>query len=314
MQNTLGRPHPTAADFGFPSPAADDINLTTPTLSQDSSAATVSSPQWPTHALVESSSLLGPEPDVVEHEDVVTPGMELQASLSFDAIVGADVDPAPSDVMSSSSLKAGPELRLPSFASLGIAAPHSVSIPQRHPAQDLVSAGDALHSPSRSSPLDTIARPVDAFGDDLCQRLGHLERADSPSGHPTVPSSTPSPLHHYVATLTPPDDNGRITWSSITKVATGLLNSPTATTPTDMGTVLSDAGDASSIEPPAAAVAAMDIAAIAGAAAVSTTGPDEGESTTDTNSDSSLSETPAWLKPIIQAMRESLDVSSFVQY
>ena len=310
MQNTLERPHPTAADFGFPSPAADDINLTTPTLSQDWSAAAVSSPQWPTHALVESSSLLASEPDVVKHEDVVTPGMESLAPLSFDAIVGADVDPAPSDVMLSSSLKAGPELRLPSFASLGIAAPHSVSVPQAHLASDLISGGgDMLHSSSRSSHLDTIARPADAFVEDLCQQVGHLEQADSLSGHPTLPSSIPSPLHHYVANLTPPDENGRITWSSITKVATGSLDSPTATTPTETGMVLSDVGDAPSTGVPTAAVTAPNMVASADAAAISVTGPHEGEQTTDTNSQPSPSETPAWLEPIIQAMRESLDVS-----
>ncbi|KAG9539893.1 hypothetical protein KCU86_g23483, partial [Aureobasidium melanogenum] len=35
-------------------------------------------------------------------------------------------------------------------------------------------------------------------------------------------------MHHYVTTLTPPDDSGRITWEAITQFATGPMTSPMA--------------------------------------------------------------------------------------
>lgn len=299
MRDFIGE-HPTAADFGFPSPAADDISISTPSLDQSSLIAPLSSAQWSTDTIgAASCAFLAPEPDVVEPEDVITPGQDLLLPpLSFDAVVGADVNPAPSDALSlPSASKTAPPLRLPSFASLGIAAPHSRLISKEHSTHDRGHLSRSL--PQQPSVSDIAAAPCDTSSSDDLPQLDSLGLVDSPSARSIVPTL---PLHHYVTTLTPPDENGRITWESITKFATGPMNSPS----TDLSGNLSCASETTP-GPPAGASAAAVANVTATATPFSATVVGEDGVANDCTSDSSPADPPMWLKPVIEAMRESRD-------
>ncbi|KAL1306244.1 hypothetical protein AAFC00_004334 [Neodothiora populina] len=307
MRNTTTVP--TAAEFGFPSPAADDINLSTPSLERASHAAVISPGQWPIDdsTVVSSGALpLAPEPDVVKHEDVVTPGQEImsQLPLSFDAIVGADVDPAPSDALSlPSSSKAGPALRLPSFASLGIAAVHSN--PELHLSHDRIERGELLPMLPQSSVPN-----VGATSDDFLSDSAPLEQIEvfrqsvqSPAVR-TIASPLPSPLHHFVTTLTPPDENGRITWEAIAKAATGSMDSPT-TEPNiaaaDIEATEDSATDSvvaaeSNSEPATYSVPAISVS-------------DDIATSASVIADLSIADTPSWVDPVINAMLNNINMS-----
>lgn len=299
MRSTVEDIQPTAADYGFPSPAADDINITTPGLGQGSLAASISSPKWPTDLFTTGqSALLAPEPDIVRHEDVATP-LELQAPLSFDAVVGADVDPAPSDALSlPSSLRTEPALCLPSFTSLGIAAPHSGLIPQRHPAREQFSRGDLRRTLPQAFDPETVASSSDPFSSDLRGQLEILQQTESSPSH-TRTSPLHSPIHHYVTTITPPDESGRITWEAITKVGTGPLKSPSVDG--EMNSLgIEDALPVAAVATAAAAAANVTATPSTFSAHVTS----EGGSSADSTRGAGVSSRPSWLRSVIRVMRK----------
>lgn len=294
---------PTAADFGFPSPAAEDILITTPSLDRTLLAAAVSSPSWSTDSIVEGRDalLLASEPDVVRHQVVVTPGQEMQPPLSFDAIVGADVDPAPSDALSlPPNSKAGPALRLPSFMSLGIANP----TPDQHPAPDHVARDDLSQHPLQSLGLDIGASHDPFSSDDLREQVDILrQEVDSPGSHSFDPSLPSPPLQQFVTTLTPPDENGRITWESITKLSTGPMNSPT--TESEVALTSAEESVPSTLAASGGTAAPSDVNNITSAftVPVRTLTNEVGVALGDID-DAAHRIRPAWLNPVISAMRK----------
>lgn len=231
---------PSAGLLDFPSPASD-LEIFTPGAASASLAANVTSNPW-AGSDVHLPSTTSAIPDTVELQpSIVSPAHELtQPGLDFDTIVGARVAPTPTTPPPPSSLKAGSELRLPSFAQLGIGAPHSEREPVRRPslARNSIHLGDGLPpSLPQAGAIDfesVTTLPADHRADHVHEHVDTSQPESLPHAQSRVPLH--SPLHHYVTTLTPPDDNGRITWESITKIATGPMNTPVA----ELGTLPAD--------------------------------------------------------------------------
>ena len=216
-----------SAGLDFPSPASD-IDIFTPTAP----SLNATSNPWPGVDVICPSSAISPVPDTVVQPSVLTPAYELERSdlLGFDKFVGTRVAPAPTSPLPLSSSKVGSDLRLPSFAQLGIAAPHSE--PPRRPslARNPLCLGDpATALPQAVIESESVAAlPVDHRVGDAVHE--HVDTWQPDSEQPYTRDPLHSPLHHYVTTLTPPDDNGRITWEAITKIATGPMNTPATET------------------------------------------------------------------------------------
>lgn len=293
----------TAADYGFPSPASEDLSITTPGVDRAYIAGIISSDAWSGESAVADAQLLGSEPDVVTQQAVVTPRQELHMPLSFDALVGADVDPAPKDALSLPSDIAGPALRLPSFTRLGINitananANANQAMPDQHPAPDHMLARDDLsHFPPQQTSEPGTGASYDPFsGDDLIEQVVALQqKLDSP-GVSSFMSPLPSPaFQHFVTTLTPPDENGHITWEAITKVATGPMNSSST----------ESANEPTGFDISRPAIPATPDTAVADPYSISlptiTTSP---PLPADLGGPSSSSR-PAWLEPVIKAIRK----------
>jgi hypothetical protein len=192
---------PSAGFLDFPSPASD-LEVFTPGVDSLSLGSFDSRP--PSDAC--SPLAISPVPGTVEHQQsVLSPTYEHeQPEFAFDTLVGARVAPTP--------MSLGPELRSPSFARLGIiSAPHSEPICRpalaRNPVLAYARAGAVNLEPDTKLPADPSA------GEHVTEFSSIVQ--------PSVPLH--SPVHHYVTTLTPPDDNGRITWDSMTEFPTGHM-------------------------------------------------------------------------------------------
>lgn len=222
---------PSAGLLDFPSPASD-LEIYTPGVGSLSLAANVTSNPWPgPDACLSSATSAIPDTAVLQ-PSLPTPAHEFeQPGLGFDTLVGARVAPAPTSPPPVTSIKDSRDLRLPSFSELGIAAPHSEPVRPllvRNPHPFL--GGDdsaALPQVGAGALGENTKIPADHHIDDAL--LGHVD-AFHPESSSTVQPRAPlhSPMHHYVTTLTPPDDSGRITWEAITQFATGPMTSPTA--------------------------------------------------------------------------------------
>ncbi|KAH0268356.1 hypothetical protein KCU91_g9459, partial [Aureobasidium melanogenum] len=222
---------PSAGLLDFPSPASD-LEIYTPGVGSLSLAANVTSNPWPGSDACLSSATSA-IPDTAELQpSVATPAHEFeQPGLGFDTLVGARVAPAPTSPPPVTSIKDSRDLRLPSFSKLGIAAPHSEPVRPllvRNPHPCL--GGDdsaALPQVGAGALGENTKLPADHHIDDAL--LGPVD-AFHPESSSTVQPRAPlhSPMHHYVTTLTPPDDSGRITWEAITQFATGPMTSPMA--------------------------------------------------------------------------------------
>lgn len=234
---------PSAGLLDFPSPASD-LDVYTPDVGSLSLAANVTSNPWP-GADACLSSATSAIPDTAKLPSVSSPAHEFeQPGLGFDTLVGARVAPAPTSPPPVTSFKDSRDLRLPSFSQLGIAAPHSEPVRPllvRNPHPCL--GGDDSSALPRVGTValgENTKLPADpCIDDDL---LGHVDASHSNSS-PTIRPRAPlhSPMHHYVTTLTPPDDSGRITWEAITQFATGPMNSPMAASGVASGAEVSSA-------------------------------------------------------------------------
>lgn len=242
LRSGLDINHLSLADLGYPSPASEDICLTTPSLDESAHATNISPSSWrvvPGSAA--SSAALAPEPDVAKSPHVKTPLEEMQPTLDLGAVVGAAVDPAPNNPLSPQpAVKAGQSLRLPSFAQLGIAAPHSEQsyFQELKPSNPLSVGGllEPLPLPIDPDTTSSSSRMNGSGGSLEC--IGGLPLLGSPKAHVRVPP-VQSPLEHFVTTLTPPDDEGNITWASILKVGAVAMDTPAA----DSGSVAAFVGD-----------------------------------------------------------------------
>jgi hypothetical protein len=223
---------PSAGLLDFPSPASD-LEIYTPGVGSLSLAANVTSNPWPGSDACLSSATSA-IPDTVEQlqPSILTPAHEFeQPGLGFDTVVGVRVAPASTSPLPLPSFKDRRDLRLPSFTQLGIAAPHSeptrpLLVRNPHPC---LGDDDSAALPRVGGTVsgENTRPPADPRVDDAV--FDHL-RACQPESSPTVQPKAPllSPVHHYVTTLTPPDDTGKITWEPITQFATEPTTSPMA--------------------------------------------------------------------------------------
>ncbi|KAI4833537.1 hypothetical protein E4T44_09358 [Aureobasidium sp. EXF-8845] len=216
----------------FPSPASD-LDIYTPGVGSLSLAANVISNPW-AGSDAYLSSVTSAVPDTVEQlqPSILTPAHDFeQPGLGFDTVVGVRVAPAPISPLPLPSLKDRGDLRLPSFTQLGIAAPHSEPIRPLLVRNPHPSLGDnnstALPRVGGTVSEGYTRPPSDPRVDDaVFEHVDACQPEFSPAVQPRAPLH--SPVHHYVTTLTPPDDTGRITWEPITQFATEPITSPMA--------------------------------------------------------------------------------------
>ncbi|KAI5253709.1 hypothetical protein E4T42_02808 [Aureobasidium subglaciale] len=218
---------PSADLLDFPSPASD-LEIFTPGVGSLSSTANVTPNSWPgADACLPSATSAIPDP--VELQTSLSPTHEFeQPGLGFDTFVGTRVAPAPTSPQPLLPSKVGEDLRLPSFAQLGIAAPHSESIRPllvRNPHCCLGVDNSAASSIDIGDKKGLTAGAC--VGDAMPEHVDAIQPVSSLSVQPRSPLH--SPVHHYVVTtLTPPDDTGRITWGPVTQFAAGAMSSPVA--------------------------------------------------------------------------------------
>ena len=224
---------PSAGLLDFPSPASD-LEIYTPGAGSLSLAANVTSNPWLDSDACLSSSATSAIPDTVEQlqPSVFTPAHEVeQRDFSFDTLVGARVAPAPTSPLPLLSQKDPRDLRLPSFTQLGIGAPHSEPVRPllvRDPHPRLGDIDAAAEPQVGGTVFGENTRPsANRRGDDaVFDHVNACQPKSSPAVQPRAPLH--SPVHHYVTTLTPPDDTGRITWEPITQFTTEPMASPVA--------------------------------------------------------------------------------------
>ncbi|KAK6005173.1 hypothetical protein QM012_007952 [Aureobasidium pullulans] len=249
---------PSAGLLDFPSPASD-LEIYTPGVGSLSLTADVTSNPWPGSDACLSSATSAIPDTARPQPSISTPAHEFeQPGLGFDALVGARVAPAPTSPPPLTSLKDSRDLRLPSFTKLGIAAPHSEPVRPsltRNPHPCL--GGDDSAALPRVGTValgEKTKLPADHSVDDVL--LGHVD-AIHPESSSTVQPRAPlhSPMHHYVTTLTPPDDSGRITWEAITQFATGPMTSPMAAS----GGLASAAEASAASEPEGSAIPSINV-------------------------------------------------------
>ncbi|KAK5133550.1 hypothetical protein LTR08_007589 [Meristemomyces frigidus] len=141
------------------------------------------------------------------------------AESDMEVVVGGALAPVHTSLPQRSQPRIGPELRLPSFEALGIAAPH----PDRRGQNGAVT--------------DTPQALVDLFPREALRSLDDLSgsgrggggnsgsAADCQGGKQGGGRTTLSPAHHLVATLTPPAEGGGFNWNSSAKVAPDPMDS-----------------------------------------------------------------------------------------
>ncbi|KAK6441023.1 hypothetical protein LTR95_002755 [Oleoguttula sp. CCFEE 5521] len=206
------------------SPAISIPSLDSPTLTK--SLTGVTSPSiWGSQFGTSDSLLAMPaEPGASEEVPVMSPPANQQADQvdPMSMIVGGVLAPVQDVVPPRSSMtKAGPGFRLPSFAALGIAAPHSSATGR---------ADSAPPDFDREQPLLPLAR-VHSLSEtaDVLQPLNALTLHQHNFSHSFGPKPRTifTPLHQYVQTLTPPADGDAGYRPSVACVVAGAaMDSP----------------------------------------------------------------------------------------
>lgn len=164
-------------------------------------------------------------------------------------VVGGALAPVPMTAPKPSLPKVDPGLRLPSFEALGIAAPH----PDRFGQQNLDGAfQDTALRVNMKEPLGHS--PEDG---DLVNAFATLGGGSSSNVNAAADLAVPkvggratnTPVHHYVATLTPPAEGGQMNWNTMPTVSSAPMDSPA----TDPGAAASnhEASGASPVLPEA---------------------------------------------------------------
>ena len=209
----------------FPSPALSDGSLDSPTLQRTLASATTPAPWTPYSAYPEASAIMPAEPGAARQTLIMTPQSEqpeFSQAGDMNLIVGGALAPMSDSIPQRPLAKSGPGLRLPSFEAMGIASPHPDNIGL--PGADTAAANLArerilgLTLRSRSDPGriegTTLLTPDIGGASDI-----HQLPSPKSSSHPQ-----PTPLHHYVHTLTPPAETGDPSWRP--SIMTAVMDSP----------------------------------------------------------------------------------------
>lgn len=205
----------------LPSPPDVSDPLTSSQFLSDSTI-NVESPLWTPRPLMSNSTHdLSRDSNAGLHPPVPADATMTDMNL----IVGGALAPvrtaASLPSLSSPRAKDGPGLRLPSFESLGIAAPH----PDRFGELTLngVLADASLTSKAESMQISDVAeRNQLSDSDQLEQRRGWAGLESDGKGGRAVQST----VHHYIETLTPPAEKIPQQWPTFTTVSSAGIDSP----------------------------------------------------------------------------------------
>ncbi|KAF2773291.1 hypothetical protein EJ03DRAFT_323788 [Teratosphaeria nubilosa] len=218
------RPHCVAPLQAFPSPASVTSPLDSPTFSRSLPGSRKTPPWTPASLVPATTAPISPAPGLVDFKAVDTPPPPADiAETGLNTIVGGALAPVHiTPPPTRSATKPGPGLRLPSFRGLGIAAPH----PDRY-------GQPALDGTFTDAPNDTMEGPLGSSVGDapLLNALNHLhlvqQRTSNGSGADiTGGRAVISPVKHFIATLTPPEDAGDTEWPSLASVSSAPIMSP----------------------------------------------------------------------------------------
>ena len=208
---TNAHPH-FAASAAFPSPASVNSSLDSPPL-EHALASPLSTRVISRHGLVELAYAVPTEPDGISFESIITPPTEDEAeSTSFNTIVGGALAP----VQTASAPRPTPRSRrgmhLPSFETLGIAAPH--------PDRVGVVGFDSTSANVASEFMDG-AWSVPHADSNGTTHLGSTEQIASlnPPSEKAASRVVQSLAHQYGDPLTPPAEVGDIDWKASTGTA-----------------------------------------------------------------------------------------------
>ncbi|KAK3704899.1 hypothetical protein LTR37_013590 [Vermiconidia calcicola] len=208
---TNAHPH-FAASAAFPSPASVNSSLDSPPH-EHALASPLSTRVISRHGLVELAYAVPTEPDGISFESIITPPTEDEAeSTSFNTIVGGALAP----VQTASAPRPTPRSRrgmhLPSFETLGIAAPH--------PDRVGVVGFDSTSANVASEFMDG-AWSVPHADSNGTTHLGSTEQIASlnPPSEKAASRVVQSLAHQYGDPLTPPAEVGDIDWKASTGTA-----------------------------------------------------------------------------------------------
>lgn len=231
--------HPNVSNFqqyaalaAFPSPASVHDSLNSPTL--ENSLQNTQAASFQLHTTVQSLidaadvHVLPTQPGDVRIEPVVTPAAKEMPEPDLNLTVGGALAPVHTDLPPRSPPKRSrPELRLPSFESLGIANAH----PDRFSLDGNLTESIIETLPHSSNAHYAQQRFASVFPDTkLGQRFRNLPR--DPGSKLPGGRAIQSPVRQLVNTLTPPAEPECIDWPSMPTVST-TMDSPS----TDPGQV-----------------------------------------------------------------------------
>ncbi|KAH9825950.1 hypothetical protein Tdes44962_MAKER03874 [Teratosphaeria destructans] len=218
------RPYRVAPLQAFPSPASITSPLDSPTFSRSLAGSRKTSPWTPASLVSATTAPISPAPGLVDFKAVDTPpAADILLETGLNTIVGGALAPVHvTPPRTRSATKRGPGLRLPSFRDLGIAAPH----PDRY-------GQPALDGTFTDAPNDTMEGPLGSSVGDapLRNALEHLHLAQNPTSNGSGADLTGgravnSPVKHFIATLTPPEEAGDMKWPSLESVSSAPIMSP----------------------------------------------------------------------------------------
>ncbi|TKA34266.1 hypothetical protein B0A50_00246 [Salinomyces thailandicus] len=216
----------TALLPAFPSPATSPGDL----LDSPSLRSVYGSPRPARTPLREPAEPIATLPGEVHIRPAMTPPAtgvcDCQADMNV--VVGGALAPGNASPVEPSQPKAGPGLRLPSFETLGIAAPH----PDRFGQEGLDGALDLSPHLNMKDVPGSVEEPEgrgpeNAELNDAFARLGGGKLAAPEAPMPNNGGrATTTPVQHYVATLTPPAEGGEMNWHSMATVSLAPMDSP----------------------------------------------------------------------------------------
>ena len=160
-----------------------------------------------------------------------TPSQETQPVFPIAGFAGDGLLTTDAPLSTPPILRAGRNLRLPSFDLLGIRAPH----PDR-----IVSSADNPFSSLGAGPL---SKPEDPLHD-LSPALSRPHRLGGVGDPPTSPLEElkvdQNRFHHFIPNFTPPAEPGTINWSTFANVTTAAMDSPAKSDPGTLSAALAN--------------------------------------------------------------------------
>ena len=231
--------------YAFPSPASVTGSLNSPTFRYTPGEDSLSLAQLSLQdGLLGAADVVPTEPGDIKIQPIMTPPANEEPESTMETTVGGALAPVHLSAPRQAPATRGHGLRLPSFETLGIAAPH----PDRYGGFGLDgtlanAAREAMYEPLSAPHTDSNLAPAfDAV------HIGHpREELSDPLRSKPLERGVQSPIRRYVDPLTPPADIGPIDWSP----AAMAMTAPTNSSATDPGHTAPPAHEAHASADPA---------------------------------------------------------------